>query len=615
MKLDGYRVETRLGAGSQGETFGAIEEATGRRVAIKRLRMAEVPDWKAVELFEREGQALAGLHHPGMANQLGAFARPAPGGGEDFFLIQEHIDGESLDRALERGERWSVDDLRAFLLSLATTLAYLHGRNPPIVHRDLKPSNIMRRKTGQSPYVLIDFGALQVMTPLVREEGGSTIVGTSGYMPPEQLLGRALPASDLYALGATAAHLLTGVHPSRLPLSRLRIDWRSALPRGVVVPKSLASILDRLLAPAVEDRFKSAEEVLEALRRKTPSPARTPPKMPVERKTPSRSAVPKVGGGPRRVLWWLVGGGPRRVLWWLVGAAIMAAFVGWRIQSELDYAALEQAYTDAVTARQEHVERWRASTRLLPTIQDLENDEAFTRMQSMGTYDPGSHRMDAGRVVERVSLRSRHDIEQLLAVGRLPEAAKSALSNWLSAEAQLEPAVRTMAEYLDDGWKDDKRAAQKDLWREVELKLEARREALGRVRKEVLPAVLGAIRDLQRGHEVSHGRDDVWWLIEVWFGAHMLVDEVLASSGSRSDGVIEYDLIASRSRLLGLFEAAPAALKKSTRPLARRLEQAGAYGNRPAGEISEVSSANLRLDMLESDKIPMLPVLPPRPSK
>ncbi len=601
LELDGYKVETRLGAGSQGETFGAIEEATGRRVAIKRLRMAEVPDWKAVELFEREGQALAGLHHPGMANQLGTFARPAPGGGEDFFLIQEHIDGESLDRGLERGERWSVEDLRAFLVSLATTLAYLHGRLPPIVHRDLKPSNIMRRKTGESPYVLIDFGALQVMTPLVREEGGSTIVGTSGYMPPEQLLGRALPSSDLYALGATAAHLLTGVHPSRLPLSRLRIDWRSALPRGLVVPKSLASILDRLLAPAVEDRFQSAEEVLEALRSETASPAPTRPNRPAERKTPSGAPVAE-------------GGRPRRAIWWAVGVLSIAAIMGVSIRSELANAALEEAYRDAVAARQEHVERWRASTRLLPTIQDLESDEAFTRMQSMGTYDPGSHRMDAARVVERVSFRSRPDIDQLLAFGRLPEIAKSALSNWLAAEAQLEPAVRAMAEYLNDGWKDDKRAAQRDLWREVELKLEARREALGRVRKEVLPAVLGAIRDLQRGHEASHGRDEVWWLIDVWFGAHMLVDEVLASSGSRSDGVVEYDLVASRSRLLGLLEAAPAELKKSTRPLARRLEQAGAYGNRSAGEISEINSANLRLDMLDFDKTPMLPALPPRPS-
>jgi hypothetical protein len=94
----------------------------------------------------------------------------------------------------------------------------------------------------------------------------------------------------------------------------------------------------------------------------------------------------------------------------------------------------------------------------------------------------------------------------------------------------------------------------------------------------------------------------------------MLVDEVLASSGSRSDGVVEYDLVASRSRLLGLLEAAPAELKKSTRPLARRLEQAGAYGNRSAGEISEINSANLRLDMLDFDKTPMLPALPPRPS-
>ncbi len=279
-ELEGYAIESRLGAGSQGETFGGVEIATGRRVAIKRLRMADVPDWKAVELFEREGRALAGLKHAGIANQIEAFARPAPGGGEDFFLIQERIDGESLDRVIARGETWSPAALAVFLEALATTLAWLHQRNPPIVHRDLKPSNIMRRSGSgnhDGNYVLIDFGALQVMTPRVREDGGSTIVGTSGYMPPEQLLGRTGPASDIYALGATAVHLLTGVHPTRLPLKRLRIDWRSALPRGVEVPKTLGDVLDRMLAPAIEDRFATANEVLQALRKPAPAPVAARP--------------------------------------------------------------------------------------------------------------------------------------------------------------------------------------------------------------------------------------------------------------------------------------------------------------------------------------------------
>src|SRR5262249_27203290 len=129
-------------------------------------------------------------------------------------------------------------------------LGYLHGRSSPVVHRDVKPSNVVRRADGS--YVFIDFGA--VSDSLVRR-GSSTIVGTIGYMAPEQLQGRALPASDVYAVGSTALAALTDVEPEKLPHQGLRVDVRAAL-RGRVSPE-LRAALERMLEPDPDVRAGS----------------------------------------------------------------------------------------------------------------------------------------------------------------------------------------------------------------------------------------------------------------------------------------------------------------------------------------------------------------------
>src|SRR5690606_36383018 len=106
------------------------------------------------------------------------------------------------------------------------------------------------------------------------DTGGSTVVGTTGYMPAEQLSGRARPESDLYALGATLVHLLTHVHPSKLPQKRLKLQWRD---RAQNVPPPLADFIDKLLEPAVEDRYQTAvaaRAALDAVDSSVPLPTR-----------------------------------------------------------------------------------------------------------------------------------------------------------------------------------------------------------------------------------------------------------------------------------------------------------------------------------------------------
>jgi len=125
--------------------------------------------------------------------------------GGELFLVTEKIEGESLAALRKRGVTFGEAEVLRLLRDAADTLGYLHGRAPPIVHRDLKPGNVIRRPDGS--FAFIDFGAVR---DRMKPEGGSTVVGTFGYMAPEQFQGRAMPASDVYAMGATALSLLTG---------------------------------------------------------------------------------------------------------------------------------------------------------------------------------------------------------------------------------------------------------------------------------------------------------------------------------------------------------------------------------------------------------------------
>ena len=147
-------------------------------------------------------------------------------------------------------------------------LIYLHELSPSLLHRDIKPSNIIWGKNRQ--VYLVDFGAVQERA---KAEGATfTVVGTGGYAPPEQLWGRAVPASDLYAVGATLIHLLTGSAPVDLPQREMRLQFRDQ----VSLSPSFTHWLETLIDPAPELRFSNAREALEALQ------ASTSPSSPLE---------------------------------------------------------------------------------------------------------------------------------------------------------------------------------------------------------------------------------------------------------------------------------------------------------------------------------------------
>jgi hypothetical protein len=235
-----YAVVGVLGEGGQAQTLSAVDKLHGRPVAIKRFVVRGARSWKDVELAEREARVLSGLSHP----HLPAYVEHFEENGE-LYLVMERVEGESLRELRRRGARLARAELVRLLAELGALLDYLHGQAPPIVHRDIKPANIVRRSDGR--FLLVDFGSVR---DRLRPEGGSTVVGTFGYMAPEQFQGRAMPQTDVYALGATVLSLATGEEPENLPHQGLRVDAQRALPGD----PELAAVLARLLEPDPDQR-------------------------------------------------------------------------------------------------------------------------------------------------------------------------------------------------------------------------------------------------------------------------------------------------------------------------------------------------------------------------
>lgn len=266
---DRYEVIQPLGRGSFGQTLLARDAVAGRLVTMKVLHPRAAKNWKAFELFEREAATLRELRHHGIPAVYEAFRAPWDGT-EAAFLVLEYVEGASLAEVIASGRSLDTAEVIHLALGLLAVLEYLHTRVPPILHRDIKPANVIVRPDG-SP-ALVDFGAVRTVFR-DADESGSTVVGTYGYMPYEQFMGQASPASDLYALGATLLHLVTGRAPPEFMGDAGRLEVPDALPCG----EPLRGVLARLLAPAPLDRFQSAREVRSALLGGVSNPAASAP--------------------------------------------------------------------------------------------------------------------------------------------------------------------------------------------------------------------------------------------------------------------------------------------------------------------------------------------------
>lgn len=262
-----YKVLRLIADGGFGETFLAEDSQmpSKRLCLIKQLKpINDNPQVHNLvkERFEREAAILERLseNSPQIPKLYAYFEE-----NNQFYLVEEFIEGETLSQRIQSKGVFSDDQVKEILVSILQVLIYVHGQK--IIHRDIKPDNIILRISDNLP-ILIDFGAVkETMGTVVSNSGhslNSIVIGTPGFMPSEQAIGRPVYSSDLYALGLTAIYLLTGKTPEMLESDPMtgKIYWRQfALNTNI----SLAAVLDKTISLRSNERYLTAKEMLEAL--------------------------------------------------------------------------------------------------------------------------------------------------------------------------------------------------------------------------------------------------------------------------------------------------------------------------------------------------------------
>jgi serine/threonine protein kinase len=270
MLSERYEIIRELGTGGAGTTYLARESATGREVVAKLLHFRLLGDWKTVELFEREAAVLRSLHHPCIPAYVDFFPTEREGT-QQFVLVREYIAGTSLQARVDSGWRGTEEEIRVIGARLARIVDYIHSVRPPVIHRDINPRNVVQREDGE--IFLLDFGGVQDAIRL-STGAANTIVGTPGYTPMEQFVGRASIRSDLYALAATLLFLLTHRNPADLPAKDMKVDFASVIELS---SRGLARVLGNWLEPDEAKRTLPIDTAL-ALLEDRPVPAPLDPR-------------------------------------------------------------------------------------------------------------------------------------------------------------------------------------------------------------------------------------------------------------------------------------------------------------------------------------------------
>jgi serine/threonine protein kinase len=223
-----YEIRKLLGKNTGRRTFLAEDRLYNKPVVVKLLLFGEAFSWADLRLFQREAAVLKSLDHAAIPQYLDDFEVDRSDC-QGFALVQTYVAAPTLAEQVRYGRTFTEAELQTLAAQLLDILAYLHQQSPPLIHRDLKPSNILladaasTSESSMGALYLVDFGSVQgASAPAL---GTITVVGTYGYMPPEQFGGRAVPASDFYSLGATLIYLATGQHPSELPQQAMRLQF------------------------------------------------------------------------------------------------------------------------------------------------------------------------------------------------------------------------------------------------------------------------------------------------------------------------------------------------------------------------------------------------------
>jgi len=263
-----YHILKNIGSGAFGVTFLAEDQniPTQPKCVVKQLKpLVSDPNHleQARKLFEKEAATLSKV---GTHNQI-PYLKDYFEEDEEFYLVQDFIDGTPLDQEILLGQEWSEQAVLSLLQDCLPILEFIHSQTPPIIHRDIKPANLIRRNQD-GKIILVDFGAVKesFQTKLIPS---TVAIGTRGYMPTEQIRGRPRPASDIFALGMVAIQAITGVNPIDLPEDENgELVWQyieneeGQLQSRVAVSLGLAEILSKMICHDLKDRYRTAREVI-----------------------------------------------------------------------------------------------------------------------------------------------------------------------------------------------------------------------------------------------------------------------------------------------------------------------------------------------------------------
>ena len=248
--IDGkYEILKEIGRGGMSIVYLAMDKRLNKQWAVKEIRKKSSGkhDEIVINSLLAEANMMKKLDHPSLPRIVDIIED-----GSTIYVIMDYIEGESLDKILNEYGAQPEELVSGWAKQLCDALAYLHSQKPPIIYRDMKPANVMLKPEGNIK--IIDFGIAREYKE--QNLADTTVLGTKGYAPPEQYSGQTDGRSDIYALGMTMHHLLTGVDPRNgEPYASVR-QWNPELSEGIEI------IIDKCVEPASENRYQTCAELL-----------------------------------------------------------------------------------------------------------------------------------------------------------------------------------------------------------------------------------------------------------------------------------------------------------------------------------------------------------------
>ncbi len=247
--VDKYEILKEIGRGGMSVVYLAMDKHLNKQWAVKEIRKKgnDKNDEIAINSLLAEADMMKKLDHPALPRIVDIIEKDTT-----IYVVMDYIEGESLDKILERHGAQPEELVIGWAKQLCDALSYLHSQKPSIIYRDMKPANVMLKPEGNIK--IIDFGIAREYKE--QNLADTTVLGTKGYAPPEQYSGQTDPRSDIFALGKTMHHLLTGVDPRNGEAYASVRQWNPELSEGIEI------IIDRCVEPAAENRYQSCADLL-----------------------------------------------------------------------------------------------------------------------------------------------------------------------------------------------------------------------------------------------------------------------------------------------------------------------------------------------------------------